>query len=91
MRGPTAPIEIRTWRKRKRLTVRAAAALIVVDGKKATGATWHAWETGKKVPKPKWMNQLVLLTGVDPSGFYSRPDAGEPLVTPASDMQPALI
>lgn len=87
------PIEqLKAWRAAAGLTMEAAAARIVIDGKAATRGTWHAWESGRKVPKYEQMIEIQRVTGVDPSVFYERPDpalcrhefGGDP-------MQPALL
>lgn len=67
---------LKAWRTARKLTVREAAALIIVDGKAADGATWHAWERGRKIPKPAAMFEIERVTGLDPNQFYPRPDAG---------------
>lgn len=87
MTEPEAPKLLKSWRKRNGLSVRDAGGLLVVDGKPVDGATWHGWERGK-IPKPAWMVELEKLTGIEPSSFYPRPDAGAVSVFPA---QPALI
>jgi hypothetical protein len=56
--------------------------LIVVEGKPVDGATWHAWEKGRKIPKAPWLLELERVVGVQPNDFYSRPDAGEIASTP---------
>lgn len=88
MREAEAPKLLKAWRKREGKTLREAGALIVVDGKPVDGATWHAWETGRKLPKPAWMFELERLTGIEPSAFYPRPDAGAAAILP---VQPVLI
>lgn len=74
MKEPEAPTLLKSWRKRNGLTMRDAGARIVVDGKAADGATWHAWENGS-IPKPAWMFEIERVTGVQPNQFYPRPDA----------------
>lgn len=68
---------LKLWRSRHGLTMEEAGARIVVDGKPVDRGTWHAWETGKKIPKPAWMHELERVTGVEPNAFYPRPDADE--------------
>lgn len=87
MKEAEAPKLLRSWRSRHGLTVREAGALIVIDGTPSSGATWHAWETGKKIPKPAAMVELELLTGIEPGSFYPRPDAGGTM----GALQPALL
>lgn len=88
MEEPRAPKLLKSWRKRNGLTVREAAARIVVDGKPADGSTWHAWENGRKIPQPAWLFELERVVGVQPNDFYSRPDAGGFMGAP---VQPALL
>lgn len=80
---------LRRWRKEKGLSVRQAAALIVVDGKPSDGATWFGWENGK-IPKPDWMRELERVTALEPNDFYRRPDAGV-LPVPANEQDPPQL
>jgi transcriptional regulator with XRE-family HTH domain len=77
MNEPKAPAKLKSWRKENGLTVRQAAARIVVNGQPADGSTWHNWESGKKKPLEPWMVELERVTGVQPNDFYPRPDAGQ--------------
>lgn len=80
---------MRSWRKRNGLTVREAAARIVIEGKPVDHTSWHAWETGKKIPRdPPTVLELERVVGVQPNDFYPRPDAGELVSGP---LQPALL
>ena len=65
--------ELRTWRMSRGLTMEAAGAMIVVDGKAVDRATWHGWERGRKVPSDPYMFELERVTGVQPNSFYNRP------------------
>ena len=65
--------ELREWRKAHGLTLEAAGALIVIDGNPVNRATFHAWETGRKVPKAQWMRESWRVTGVEPNAFYRHP------------------
>lgn len=79
--------ELAGWRNAAGLTMEQAAARIVVDGKAATRGTWHAWESGRKVPKYEQMLELTRVTGVSPKAFY-----GDPPPRPTADKrQPALL
>lgn len=74
---------MRSYRKRNALTVREAAARIVIDGKPVDHTSWHAWERGSKTPRdPATMLELERVVGVQPNDFYPRPDAGELASTP---------
>lgn len=79
--------KLKAFRKREGLSVRAAGALIRVDGKPTAGVTWHGWEAKGKPPKPAWMAELTRLGITEPNDFYPRPDAGE--IDGA--LQPALL
>lgn len=68
--------ELRAWRVGEGLTFKDAGARIVVNGKPVDRATFHAWETGKKLPKDAWMFELERVTGVAPNAFYNRPPPG---------------
>lgn len=78
--------ELREWRKAHGLTLEAAGALIVVDGNPVNRATFHGWETGRKVPQAKWMREIWRVTGVEPNAFYRCPVSGivEAVRRPAS-------
>lgn len=65
--------ELRAWRAGQGLTLEEAGALIVVDGKPVDKATFHAWESGRKVPRGAFMFELERVTGVEPNAFYVRP------------------
>lgn len=78
---PDAPKLLRRHRKERGLSLRAAGAEIVVDGKPVDGATWLGWEKGV-LPKPAWMFEIERITGVQPSQFYSRPDASGSAIAP---------
>lgn len=60
------------WRKRRGLTLEQAAAMIVVDGEQTHKATWHAWESGRRVPSKEHMPLLRDLTGLSADDFYPR-------------------
>lgn len=80
---------MRSYRKRHGLTVRQAAALIVVEGKAIDHTSWHAWENGKKIPRDKpTMLELERVVGVQPNDFYPRPDA---VGIESAPVQPALL
>jgi len=79
----TIVTELRTWRVARGLTLEAAGALIIVDGKAADRAMFHAWETGRKTPRPEWIFQIERVTGVQPNAFYARPAP-----SPANDPAP---
>ncbi len=81
--------ELAAWRKGQGLTMEAAAAMIVVDGDRANKATWHGWESGKKVPKFPAMTEIERVTGVSPNAFYDRPDAGS--IANTEPLQVAMI
>lgn len=86
---PRAPVIMRSWRKRNGLTVREAAARIVVNGVAVDHSSWHAWETGKKTPRGRdLVLELERVVGVQPNDYYPRPDAGEFTSAP---VQPALL
>lgn len=71
--------ELRDWRGQ--LTMEAAAALVVVDGKPTNRATWHAWEWGRKRPGPRHMPVLLEVTGLSADIFFrpANSDATAPL------------
>lgn len=79
--------ELKAWRTGAGLTMDAAAARIVIDGKAATRGTWHAWESGRKVPKYEQMLEITRVTGVEPSVFYGAP----PPVAVAADPRQAVL
>lgn len=82
--------ELRTWRMSRGLTMEAAGAMIVVDGRAVDRATWHAWEHGRKVPSDPYMYELERVSGVQPNSFYNRPR--ERLNVPENDRrQMALV
>lgn len=81
---------LRAWRQARDLTMEEAGALVVVDGKPTNKTTWHGWESKGKIPKPEFMIELEILTGIEPNDFYRRPDAGE-IVPARAELQPALI
>lgn len=68
--------ELKAWRDRHGLTMEQAGARIVVDGKPATRGTWHAWESGRKVPKYAQMLEIQRVTELEPSVFYGDPPPG---------------
>lgn len=87
--------ELKAWRDsegRRRghsraLTFEEAAALVVVEGEPVNKSTWHAWETGKKVPSRPAMPVLCDLLGISSDVFYERkrvetakPPAQQPLL-----------
>jgi transcriptional regulator with XRE-family HTH domain len=82
MQKGVAGKKLKAFRLERGLTMEQAGAQIVVDGKGADKATWHGWESGKKIPKPAAMLAIERVTAVEPNDFYPRPDAGE-IVPPA--------
>lgn len=85
---PKAPVLLRSWRKRNGLTVREAAARIVVNGVSIDHSSWHAWETGRKIPRDRaTVLELERVTGVQPNDYYPRPDAD----VISAPVQPALL
>jgi transcriptional regulator with XRE-family HTH domain len=78
----TTITELRAVRKLHGLTMDQAGAAIVVDGEPTSRATWHGWESGRKIPKPAAMFELERVYGIEPNVFYPRPDAGEILRAP---------
>jgi transcriptional regulator with XRE-family HTH domain len=80
---------MRSWRKRNGLTVREAAARIVINGAPVDHSSWHAWETGRKIPRDReTVLELERVVGVQPNDYYPRPDAAEIMSGP---VQPALL
>lgn len=73
--------ELRDFRAARGLTFEQAAELVVVDGKPATKASWHAWEHRRKVPSRKRMTVLCQLVGAEPGIFY--PSASNDATAPA--------
>lgn len=71
------------------LTFEEAAARIVVAGEPATKSTWHAWESGKRVPARNYMPVVCELVGISSDIFYGR----RPIATPitAGDLQLSLV
>jgi hypothetical protein len=44
--------KLKAWRRANgNLSMEDAGARIVVDGTPTSKAAWHAWESGKKIPK----------------------------------------
>lgn len=74
---PKTVHKLKEWRTRRGFTLEQAGCCVVVDGKAASRGTWHAWETGKKLPQKPQMFELERLTGAEPNDFYTRPDAGD--------------
>jgi transcriptional regulator with XRE-family HTH domain len=60
------------WRKSRNLTLEEAAVQIVVDGAPTHKATWHAWESGRRVPSKDHMPLVRELTGLSADDFYPR-------------------
>jgi hypothetical protein len=75
--------KLKAFRRERGLTMEAAGALIVVDGKPVDRATWHGWESKGKIPKPDWMLALERVVGSEPNDFYPRPDGAAVLLAPA--------
>ena len=66
---------MRKWRLQERLSHAAAGALIGV-----TRQTWHAWETGRRLPAAAYMIELFRISDgmISPNSFYDLPsDARE--------------
>lgn len=88
MTNRVAGRKLKAFRAERGLTLEQAGALIVVDGKPVDKATWHAWETNRKIPKAAWMFELEqLVPGLEPNDFYTRPDGA---VQPEPPAQAAL-
>jgi transcriptional regulator with XRE-family HTH domain len=62
--------ELRAWRAARDLTLEQAAAMVVVEGVPANKATWHGWETGRKIPAADFMRAVCELTGLSSDVFY---------------------
>jgi hypothetical protein len=82
-KGSIGQQKLKAFRRDRGLTMEAAGALIVVDGKPVDRATWHGWESKGKIPKPDWMLQLESVVGCEPNDFYPRPDGDAAVTAPA--------
>lgn len=80
---------LRAWRVGRGFTHEQAGALVVVGGRPTNRGTYHAWESGKKLPSEPAMFELERVAGVEPNDFYKRPDAGARNKEPAR--QPSLV
>jgi transcriptional regulator with XRE-family HTH domain len=81
--------ELKAARLSRGLTMEEAGALIIIDGEPTSRGTWHAWESGRKIPKAAAVYELERVFGVEPNVYYPRPDAGE-IMPPALVAQAAL-
>lgn len=84
--------ELRAWRKARSLNLDQAAEELSKRMGRADDpiarATYWAWESGKKLPKPLFMVALCDMAGLDPAVFYPSPAALPPV---ADARQPALL